>query len=79
MKKIILFSLLSINLTLFSKDTEIAPLEEKVWSNPEFVKSFMGSYGIMSEVEPKIGRKEQVLFEDIAEMIEDERIEDVIN
>ena len=79
MKKIILFSLLSINLTLFSKDTEIAPLEEKVWSNPEFVKSFMGSFGIMSEVEPKIGRKEQVLFEDIAEMIEDERIEDVIN
>ena len=33
----------------------------------------------MSEVEPKIGRQEQVLFEDIAEMIEDERIEDVIN
>ena len=57
----------------------VAPLEEKVWSNPEFVKSFLGSFGVQSEVEPKIGRNEQVLFEDIAKMLEDDRISEVID
>ena len=57
----------------------VAPLEEKVWSNPEFVKSFLGSFGVQSEVEPKIGRNEQVLFEDVAKMLEDDRISEVID
>ena len=57
----------------------VAPLEEKVWSNPAFVKSFLGSFGVQSEVEPKIGRNEQVLFEDIAKMLEDDRISEVID
>ena len=57
---------------------KVAPLTEKIWSNPEFIKDYLGSFAISSEVEPKIGRAEQVLFEDITEMIDDNRTDEVI-
>jgi tetratricopeptide (TPR) repeat protein len=57
---------------------KVAPLTEKIWSNPEFIKEYLGSFAIDSEVEPQVGRAEQVLFEDITEMIDDNRTEEVI-
>jgi tetratricopeptide (TPR) repeat protein len=57
---------------------KVAPLTEKIWSNPEFIKEYLGSFAINSEVEPQIGRAEQVLFEDITEMIDENRTDEVI-
>ena len=57
---------------------KVAPLTEKIWSNPEFIKEYLGSFAIDSEVEPQVGRAEQVLFEDITEMIDDNRTDEVI-
>lgn len=79
MKKTALLIFCFITHFTLGQAAKIAPLKEKVWSNPDFVKSFMGSFGVKSEVEPKIGRQEQVLFEDLSEMIEEERFEDVIS
>ena len=79
MKKTTLLIFCFITHLALGQAAKIASLKEKVWSNPDFVKSFMGSFGVKSEVEPKIGRQEQVLFEDLSEMIEEERFEDVIS
>lgn len=57
---------------------KVAPLTEKTWSNPIFIKEYLGSFAINSEVEPKIGRAEQVLFDDITDMIDDNRTNEVI-
>ena len=70
----LLFTLLSIT----ALTGKVAPLTEKVWSNSEFIKKYLGSFAISSEVEPKIGRAEQVLFDDITEMIDDNRTDEVI-
>lgn len=45
------------------------PLSENSWSNPEFVKRFLGSYGIHTRVEPEITREEAEFFETLVDDI----------
>ena len=75
--KIITTCLLTL-LSFAALSGKVAPLTEKIWSNSEFIKEYLGSFAISSEVEPKIGRPEQVLFDDITEMIDDNRTDEVI-
>lgn len=42
------------------------PLSENAWSNPEFTERFLGSYGFMTETEPKITKEEGELFQNLA-------------
>ncbi|MGZ8937781.1 MAG: tetratricopeptide repeat protein [Limisphaerales bacterium] len=42
------------------------------WSNPDFVKSFMGSYGVASEIEPKISPDEQAYYNSLRPMLQDD-------
>ena len=46
------------------------PLSENVWDNPEFVKRFMGSYGIDTRTEPQISQTESELFQSLVELIQ---------
>lgn len=45
------------------------PLSENSWSNPEFVKRFLGSYGVQTRVEPEITREEAEFFQALADTI----------
>ena len=40
------------------------------WNDPEFVAAFMGSYGFLPEVEPKIQESEIELFQDLLQVIQ---------
>lgn len=40
-------------------------LTKDFWNSPEFVKSFMGSYGFRSEIEPRISKSEQFLLREV--------------
>lgn len=42
------------------------------WSNPEFVKSFMGAYGVASEVEPKMSADEQTFYSSLRPLLQDD-------
>jgi len=48
---------------------QVYPLSENTWSNPGFVKRFLGSYGVASEVEPTISAEEQALFREVIPLI----------
>jgi Flp pilus assembly protein TadD len=39
------------------------------WQKPEFINAFLGSYGFLGEVEPRITAKEQELFRELIELI----------
>ncbi len=40
------------------------------WKNPEFVKQFLGSYGFLPDVEPRISADEQKLFKELIDLIQ---------
>ncbi len=40
------------------------------WKNPEFVKQFLGSYGFLTDVEPRISADEQKLFKELIDLIQ---------
>jgi len=46
------------------------PLSENLWNNPDFVDRFVGSYGIRTEVEPKISEAEGELFQELVQLIQ---------
>ncbi|MCC5835253.1 MAG: tetratricopeptide repeat protein [Opitutales bacterium] len=48
---------------------QIYPLSENTWSNPEFVKRFMGSYGVDTERSPGISSQERDIFNEVSEVI----------
>lgn len=50
--------------------SQVFPLSENTWKNPEFVQRFMGSYGFDTSVTPSITTEEQELFQTISTMIE---------
>ena len=68
MKKTILsvigFALISSG--LFS---QTYPLSENSWNNPDFVKRFLGSYGVLSGKEPEITSEDAELFRGIGERL----------
>ncbi|MFA5257347.1 MAG: tetratricopeptide repeat protein [Opitutales bacterium] len=39
------------------------------WTNPAFVRSFMGSYGVDAEISPRISPSEQALFSEIVPLM----------
>lgn len=49
---------------------QVWPLSENNWRNPEFVRRFIGSYGINTAVEPSITREESELFQRLAPVID---------
>ena len=40
------------------------------WKDPEFINKFMASYGVKSEVEPKINAEEKELFDELIPQIQ---------
>ena len=46
---------------------------------PEFVKRFLGSYGIDSHVEPKISEDELVILQSVAEYASQDKMDDAID
>ncbi|MGE9294047.1 MAG: tetratricopeptide repeat protein [Puniceicoccales bacterium] len=43
---------------------------QQFWSNPEFIKRFLGSYGFNSQIEPEVTDDEVELFRDLVELIQ---------
>ncbi|MEM8866937.1 MAG: tetratricopeptide repeat protein [Verrucomicrobiota bacterium] len=44
------------------------PLSENTWSNPEFVKRFLGSYGMDTNVMPSVSKEEAVVFQQVSKV-----------
>ncbi|SVC99291.1 uncharacterized protein METZ01_LOCUS352145, partial [marine metagenome] len=40
------------------------------WKDPEFINKFMASYGVKSDVEPKINADEKELFDELIPQIQ---------
>ena len=49
-----------------SLSAQVYPLSENSWSNPDFVKRFMGSYGVDTNVNPSIEAEERDLFTQVS-------------
>ena len=60
-------------------EAQVYPLSENTWENPEFVKRFLGSYGIDSQVEPKISDDELVILQSVAEYASQDKMDDAID
>jgi len=50
------------------------PLSENLWRNADFVDRFLGSYGMRTEVEPKITEAEGELFQELVALIQNEQM-----
>lgn len=48
----------------------VYPLTENSWSNPEFKKRFLGSYGVNTEINPKVTSEEAEVLKVAAELME---------
>lgn len=53
----------------YSASDGVYPLTENSWSNPEFKKRFLGSYGFDMEINPKITSEEAELLGAVAEFM----------
>jgi tetratricopeptide (TPR) repeat protein len=42
---------------------------EEYWSNPENINAFLGTYGVLGNVEPKISTEEQVVLKELIEIL----------
>ena len=47
-------------------------LTKDFWNSPQFVQSFMGSYGFRSEIEPRISKAEQYLLREVVAKTENQ-------
>jgi tetratricopeptide (TPR) repeat protein len=47
-------------------------LTKDFWNSPQFVQSFMGSYGFRSEIEPRISKAEQYLLREVVAKAENQ-------
>ncbi|WP_269525174.1 tetratricopeptide repeat protein [Coraliomargarita parva] len=61
--RIIAASLALVGSTLTA---QVYPLSENTWSNPDFVKRFMGSYGFDTEKTPSVTKEEAAVFQQVA-------------
>lgn len=48
-----------------------AKLVQKQWQDPAFVKSFLGSYGVLADYEPQIDASERNLFDQLVDLLQD--------
>ena len=57
-----LFFSVSLLFTTIGLFAQVFPLSQNSWSNPDFVKRFLGSYGVLTEKEPQITSDESETF-----------------
>ena len=55
------------------------PLSENSWNNPEFVKRFLGSYGVLTEKEPQITTDESDVFQQLGDFLQANDMQGAIN
>lgn len=55
------------------------PLSENSWNNPEFVKRFLGSYGVLTEKEPQITTEESEVFQQLGDLLQVNNMQGAIN
>lgn len=67
-----LLAITQIFLWPFQSFAQLFPLSENSWSNPEFVKRYMGSYGVDTELSPEITEVESVILQDLSTFIEED-------
>ena len=53
-------------------------LTKDFWNSPQFVSSFMGSYGFRSEIEPRISKSEQFLLREVVAKSENQLKEAIV-
>ncbi len=44
-------------------------VELALWSDPEFLRQFLGTYGVRSEIEPRVTPEERLEFEQVAKLM----------
>lgn len=71
-----MYKLLGISLTLLCTtlglQAQIDPkLAQAQWQDPAFVKSFLGSYGVLADYEPQINASERGLFNQLVDLLQD--------
>ena len=44
---------------------KLDPEIQKLWSDPEFKKQFLGTYGIHADIEPKVSPEERAVLEKV--------------
>jgi tetratricopeptide (TPR) repeat protein len=49
--------------------SQVYPLSENTWTNPDFVKRFLGSYGVLTEKEPQITSDESKVFQTLSTLL----------
>ena len=54
------------------------PLSPNSWDNPDFVDRFLGSYGIRTDIEPKISESEADLFNGLMALVQAEQMSQAI-
>ncbi|MBN2069396.1 MAG: tetratricopeptide repeat protein [Opitutales bacterium] len=68
-KKYLAIGLLGVLPSVGSLQAQTYPLSENSWDNPEFVNRFLGSYGILTDVEPKVTTAEHGVLSEVATMM----------
>jgi tetratricopeptide (TPR) repeat protein len=48
-------------------------VDQSFFKDPEFIKSFVGSYGALPQVEPKVSEEENTMLADIGELMQTDR------
>jgi len=60
----------ALSLLTVSLSAQTYPLSENFWSNPDFQNRVMGSYGVHSELEPKLSDEEGEFFKTLMSILE---------
>ena len=68
--KLLLFLLLLPATAIAQKGIKV---DSSFFKDPEFIKSFVGSYGALPQVEPKVSEEENTLLADISELLQADR------
>lgn len=56
--------------SLHAASDGVYPLTENSWSNPDFKKRFLGSYGVNTEINPKVTSEEAEVLKGVADLME---------
>jgi len=68
--KIRSFTVGIISLMAMGAQAQTYPLSENFWSSPEFQDRVMGSYGVHSQLEPKLGEEDSEFFRTLLAVME---------
>ena len=73
-----LFFSVSLLFTTIGLFAQVFPLSQNSWSNPDFVKRFLGSYGVLTEKEPQITSDESETFKQLGELLSQENMQGAV-